>query len=482
MVMSPIDPAIAAIIEELRQRIAQLERVVAEKDRRIAELERTVEEQARKIDEQARIIEEWKRGHRARPRSGSKKKAREKKKPGRKPGHEPAQRPMPDRIDREEQRKKDECDGCRGGLTPTGKTREVVVEHVIPARVEVEKNILFEYLCDCCGKIQWSELPPEYGPEPPPGQPLLGPGVLCMALGLRYEMRLSFGKIAEYFENHVGLKVTDSGVYQLIERAARRTKAVSEEILEQALMSAWLNMDETSWWEDGKKLWAWLMANLDLSYFHFDESRGHKVIEKLLCELSEDGEVTAPYEGTVVSDFMGAYRTCEWMVHQWCWVHLLRDADKALEIAPDERIRKFSDGLHSIYTNALIAQSTADKSKQHGIRVRLGRLVADTELGKHPDVARLQYRALEEFHGLLHFMSDPQIPAHNNGGELAARALVVMRKVIGGTRSKRGTQAHAHFMSTSQTAHKQGIDHGDFIIKALAAYHSGAPPPSIFES
>jgi len=443
--------------------------------KRVAELEKLVEEQAR-------IIEEWKRGHRVRSRRGSKKKSGSKKKPGRKKGHEGSMRPIPDKIDKEVERTKDECCDCHGALIPTGKTEEIIIENVIPARVEVEKNILFEYLCAVCGKLHWSELPPEYGDKPLPGTSKLGPGALEMALDLRYDMRLSFGKIAEYFEKHVGLKITDSGVYQLIERAARRTKTVSEEILEQALMSAWLNMDETIWWQDGKKLWAWLMANLDLTYFHFDESRGHKVIEKLLCELSDDGEVVAPYEGTVVSDFMGAYRTCEWMVHQFCWVHLLRDADKALEMAPDERIEKFADTLHRIYVDALVAQSTGDESKQRGIRIRLGRVIADAELGKHPDVARLQSRALEEFHGLLHFMSDPQIPAHNNGGELAARALVVMRKMIGGTRSELGTEVHAHFMSTSQTAHKQGIDHGDFIVKALAAQHAGKPPPSIFQS
>ena len=40
----------------------------------------------------------------------------------------------------------------------------------------------------------------------------------------------------------------------MLERAARRTKSVSEEILERALMDAWLNMDETTWWQDGEKL------------------------------------------------------------------------------------------------------------------------------------------------------------------------------------------------------------------------------------
>ena len=189
----------------------------------------------------------------------------------------------------------------------------------------------------------------------------------------------------------------------------------------------------------------------------------HKVIETLLRELDEEGNVIAPYEGTVVSDFMGAYRTCNWMVH------LLRDADKAVEMAPDERIRKFSESLHTIYTDALVAQSTGDESKQRGIRIRLGRLVTNAELGGHPDVARLQTRCTEEFHGLLQFMNDLDIQAHNNGGELAALALVVMRKVVSGTRSERGTEVHAHFMSTSPTARKQGIDHSEFIIEVLAA-------------
>lgn len=472
----PIEQVLREENEALRKRVAKLEKTVEEQARIIEDLKKTLEEQTR-------IIEEWKRGYRIRPRRGSKKKNKSgKKKPGRKKGHEGSVRPIPDKIDRDVERPKEECSDCHSTLTPTGRTEEVIIENVIPARVEVERNILFEYLCEGCGQIHWSELPPEYGDKPLPGTSKLGPEVLSMALDLRYDMGLSFHKIAKYFKEHVDLKITASGVYQLIERAARRTETVPQEIMERALMSTWLNMDETTWWQDGDKLWAWLIANLDLSYFHFDESRGHGVIEKLLCELDENGNVVAPYEGVVVSDFMGAYRTCEWMIHQFCWVHLLRDAAKALEMTPDDRIRKFADSLYAIYADALVAQSTGDESKQHGIRIRLGRLIADTAIGGHPDAARLQARAQLEFHGLLHFMSDPEIPAHNNGGELAARALVLFRKVVFGTRSERGTEVHAHFMSTSQTAHKQGIDHGDFIVKTLAAHYSGKPPPSIFDS
>jgi len=170
------------------------------------------------------------------------------------------------------------------------------------------------------------------------------------------------------------------------------------------------------------------------------------------------------------------------MIHQFCWVHLLRDAAKAFEMSPDERSEKFSDMLHEIYVDALDAQSTQDESKKRSVRIRLGQLNSNAELGIHPDVKRLQARAHLEFHCLLHFMDHPEIPAHNNGGELAVRALVIMRKILYGTRSERGTQVHSQFMSMSQTAKKQGIDLGDFVIDFLAAGNSGQPPPSIFQS
>ena len=219
----PNDQTLREENEKLRKRIEELEKIV---------------------EEQARIIEEWKRGHRSRSRPNSRKKRKgRKKKPGRKKGHEGSRREIPDKIDKNVERNMDECDDCHGALMPTGNTEEVVIENVIPARVEVERNILFEYLCEGCGQIHWSELPPEYGDKPLPGTSKLGPGALGLALNLRYDMRLPFNKIAQYFEKHVGLKITAAGIYHMLERAARRTKSVSEEILERTLMDAWLNME-----------------------------------------------------------------------------------------------------------------------------------------------------------------------------------------------------------------------------------------------
>lgn len=481
-----------------RQQAAERRQADAE---RVAELEgenRELRQREKslkaKVAEQKRIIEEWKRGHRVRskPRGKTskdgkkkdkKKDKKKRKKPGRKPGHEGAQRRMPDHIDQEKHHHKDCCDNqqCSDDLEPTGKTREYVVENVIPARVENTKHVEHEYVCVCCGKVQWSEMPPEYGTKSVPGQPILGPSVLPHVLDLRFDVKLSFHGIADYFGHHIGMPISPSGIWQMVERAGRRTASVYDEILLRARASRYLHMDETSWWEDGTRLWSWLVSNLELSLFHIDPSRGHKVVEKLLCELDEDGQVVVPYEGPVVTDFMGAYAACSWMLHQYCWIHLLRDAKKEAELDPCAPTEAFRDRLLDIYKDALEAQESEASGAKHGIRVRLGRLKSDAALGEHTDVARLQKRIDKEFHNLLLFLDLPGLPAHNNQAELDTRAIVVFRKIVYGTRSESGTRTHAHFMTLGQTARKQGWRLGEFVRQTLDAIRTGAPPPSIFQ-
>jgi transposase len=441
------------------------------RDVRIAELEK-------KIAELERIIEEWKRGHRARSKRRSTRQASEvRKKPGRKKGHAGAQRKDPGKPDRREHFRQDCCDNkaCKGRLKATGNSLEQKVEEVIPAKVEVVGLVTYEYECRDCGEIQWSKLPPEYGPKP-----LLGPMVLSMIASLRYELRLSFHQVAWHMTNVVGLRITASGVYQMLARAARRTAPVLAEILATARDAPFNHMDETSHFENGVQQWAWFLGSPEYSLFHIDRSRGHGVIEKLLCVLDEAGEVLVPYDGTVISDFMGAYATCAWMFHQYCWAHLICAAKKEADLDACPRTEEFRHRVAGIHRDGLVAQATQKRGAKQGIRIRLGRLAADPDLRRHKEVARLQDRIHVEFPNLLAFLDIPGLPADNNQGERDIRPLVVFRATSFGTRSPLGTATHAHWMSLTQTARKQEIPLAPFIAKAVSAHHAGRPLPSIF--
>jgi len=319
-------------ISELESRIFELERIIKEQDR-------IIKEQAETIKEQARVIEEWKRGHRVRGKRvrRKKKKSGQRRKPGRKAGHEGAQREIPTEVQEEEHHEKESCEHCNGILIPTGNKEEHISEDIIPARKKVTRHVVYEYYCPGCGCMHWSRLPPEYGGRPMRGQPVLGPGVLPFVASLRYDMGLSFYKIERYMSEHVGLDIKASGVCRKLQRAGEQTGYAYVEIQEMAKASLYNHMDETGWREDGIPKWAWITSNPELSLFHIDRSRGHRVIEKLLCGFDEGGEMVEPYEGAVISDFFSAYRCCAWMIHQYCWAHLIRDADKEAQMDPCRR-------------------------------------------------------------------------------------------------------------------------------------------------
>jgi hypothetical protein len=227
-----------------------------------------------------------------------------------------------------------------------------MVEEVIPARREVVRHVQHEGECQECGHAQWGALPPELGKAP-----VLGPSVLALVASLRFAFGLSWHKVSRYLEEHAGLKVTAGGLCQLFQRGARRTQPVVQDIADKALQLPFLHLDETSWYEGSEQLWAWIMAHPQLSLFHIEDSRGKEVVARLLSRGSAAEGTLQRYAGIAVTDFLGSYTAHEWLVHQYCWPHLLREAHKQAELKPCWETQCFLGTLRSLYHDGLRAQA-----------------------------------------------------------------------------------------------------------------------------
>jgi transposase len=164
----------------------------------------------------------------------------------------------------------------------------------------------------------------------------------------------------------------------------------------------------------------------------------------------------------------------------YCGAHTIREAKKIAEVSPCAATETFRDRLGTIYQIGKQAQQSGEVSARQGVRVRMGRLIADTVLGTDPDVARRQARLDEHFDGVLTFLDFPDVPSDNNATERDIRPLAVYRKVTGGTRSPRGSQTLAHWMSVTQTLRKNDLPLGPFILDLHRAYYEGSSPPSVF--
>lgn len=437
-----------------------------------ARLRERVAELEREVGDLRRVIEEWKRGHRQRSRRFSSRSERRcsgpRKRPGRKPGHPGAFRPVPERTDRTEPCAVSQCPDCGGAVEDTGVVEAVKVEELIPARIEVVAYEKRSCRCTKCGKTTIGALPAELGSAPKTGVALQS-----LVVSLRNESKMPLPDIVKYLRQHVGLTITEGGVSQMLARLARRTQATRSEIEQHIRSAAFVHMDETGWREDGEGHWGWLAGTPWASLFHIDPSRSRKVVDAILGE---------GFGGVLVTDFYSAYTSDPSQDHQWDWAHLIREAKKVAELDAKRRPQEFRDRLRALYEAALVAQATQEPSAKRGIRVRFGKLIHDADLRKHSEVLRLQHRMWLHTHGLLRFLDDPTLPADNNAAERDIRNLVRRRKISGCTRSRRGSQTLAHWLSISQTLSKQGSTIPQYLPAALRAYHSGAPLPPIIHS
>lgn len=76
------------------------------------------------------------------------------------------------------------------------------------------------------------------------------------------------------------------------------------------------NVDETSWREQGKKRWLWVVTTALATLFMIRDSRGKMVAQELLG---------TDFLGVVISDRYSSYHWVDEKRHQYCWAHLKRD-------------------------------------------------------------------------------------------------------------------------------------------------------------
>jgi hypothetical protein len=447
----------------------------ADLKRQLVELQRENHALRQELEKLRKEIEEWKRGFRERGKRRSSKGEGQSgdppKKPGQKPGHPGVTRPLPDRIDGTVEHPAPKLCDCGGSTVKTDETESVVVQDIPKVSAENILHVAAVGRCQRCGKRVVAKLPGSVPGGHSVAKVQLGPNVLAFALGLRFEHHVPLAGIASLLDTWFDLKVTAGGLSQLFARWGARSGATYQEILTRIRASAVVGADETGLRQNGVSGWVWLIRTAEASLFRIELSRAEWVIAAMLGEA---------FHGILCSDYYSVYTSHDDWIHAYCSAHTIREDKKIAELSHCPVTEEFQTRLRALYRDAEAAQASGDLTARRGIRIRMGRLIADAVLSAHPDVARLQARLHEHFHGVLTFLDHPDVPADNNATERDIRAMAVHRKVTGGTRSPIGSQTLAHWLSITQTRRKNDLPLRSFILDLHQAHQEGRPPPSVF--
>jgi transposase len=255
--------------------------------------------------------------------------------------------------------------------------------------------------------------------------------------------RMPVRLIKRLLDGLYGLSVSTGEISELLHRVAKKGQAFYQSLLSELRSSSVVHADETGFREDGRNGYVWSFSNPVSRYYTYSPSRSGQVARDALGGFNQ----------SLVSDFYGGYNWYRGL-HQYCWVHLLRDLKKLFEEHPkDPRVARFIEGVRIIYeeAKAFTSESVFTRQKQRRyFQARLCALACHHQSEGTPERV-LAERILKHQYGLFVFVERPEVPSDNNAAERAVRPFVVLRKVSGGTRSRQGSDTQAVLMSLFET-------------------------------
>jgi len=374
-------------------------------------------------------------------------------------GHPPWQRPPPTQIDRILTVAAPTCcPHCQSAdLQPVAQVQKHTQEDILLApRTVATSYVHRQAYCPQCDR---------HVLQPGPGELLgsyIGPVAKAAAVYLRHELNVSERKVSRFFADFFGLRFVPASAYGFERQAVRCGRPLYEDLRQKIRALPVAHADETGWRHDGQNHWVWYGGDDDLAFFQLDPHRSTAAAQALWG---------ARFAGVMVADAFASYHgVCpkDW---QSCLAHIKTKAKElgqelALLKGPatDAAALQFTQAIQgwvrqACQTHAQLAQQpwrakTAQR-KGRALRRQLRALCRAPLRYARAEAFRQRLMGPEQKHFFTCFRHRG-VPTTNNQAERSLRPLVIMRKVIHGTRSNQGLENHSVLRSLLETARRQG--------------------------
>ncbi len=449
----------AQLIEQLRQRIAELEARLA-KDSHNSSKPPSSDPPFRKLP----------------PRSQRKASGR---KPGGQKGHKGATRVLVDTPDHL-------IVIALEGACSCGRCRSQIPTQLLPERRQVIELVMHREVTEyrtvagtcACGRVQRSHFPEDIGA---PVQ--YGPAVSAFAVYMTQYQLLPFERTAAVLDELAGIAISPGSLYSAVQAAAARVQAPVAAIAEALVAAPLAHADETGVRVGGALQWLHVLSSASLTAYFPHPKRGGEALEAF--------GLLARFAGVLVHDHWSAYArfTCQ---HAFCNAHHLRELTAVAEMIPSQR--PWAEDMIALLCEA---NTLASEARAAGFAALPGPMVLDIQtrfeailnVAKARNPARapkpgsrrrvrqspahnLVKRLSDKREEVLRFLTDLRVPFDNNQAERDIRMPKLKQKVSGCFRSDQGIAHFAIIRSYLSTLRKQSAD----IFKSLVLTFQGSPP------
>jgi len=326
------------------------------------------------------------------------------------------------------------CPLCKKALGNVAETVTKYEEDIdLAPRKIIKKYIIHRYWCPNCQTFVRSTQVPDIQ--------RIGPNVMGYVLYARYRLRLPYNLIQNSLLDLHDFKISEGEINQKLQEAKDLFGKDHDAICELIKNARAVHADETGWRMNGANWWLWVfVTDKGVVRYVIEDTRGQGV-----PKLALGGKT----DRVIISDGYAAYAKLPGQKQQ-CWVHLLRNA-KFVSQSLYEDLLKIYLQLTDELTKPINQRKPAKEFEDY-----LAQIIARKY--SEPEAKKIQNRAQNHSPFLFTCLGYDNVLTENNTAERAIRKQVIMRKVFGGSRSLKGTQAHQVNTSVIETQLKQNPD------------------------
>ena len=340
---------------------------------------------------------------------------------------------------------------------------------IIPAQVRVIRHIRYKYACRRCETgITTAPMPAQVIPKS-----IATPGLLAYVATAKYVDSLPLYRQSTIFKR-LGVELNRATLANWMIRVAEVIAPLIELMQADLKDSAVIHMDETPVQvlrepdrpaTSKSYMWVSMSGAYDpaMVLYEYDPSRGAAVPERLL-----DG-----YQGYLVTD---AYKGYASVTNQGtitgigCWAHVRRKFDEALKVQGKSKTGKAQYAMNEIRKLYAIERQIQNKppdEKQSIRQARAGPILQKLRSWLQRSLHQVPPKTVlgkaltytdNEWHRLVRYIEDGELPIDNNRCENAIRPFVVGRKNWLFSNSQQGVRASAAIYSLIETAKHNDLE------------------------
>ena len=348
--------------------------------------------------------------------------------------------------------------GCRDLLQ---KKAEPFYTHQVVELPDIQMDIthyrLHRAQCSACGKSVKADLPAEVRSG-------YGPRLSALIAQLSGTCGESRETVRDFVQSVLGVSISTGAVQRVIDRTSQALAPIHKALGEKARVSPINHVDETSWFNEAKLCWLWVMVNHAVAYFLVQANRSEQAFLSLIQH----------WEGILVSDNFSFYR--KWVqLRQTCLAHLIRRA-RALAQRGDPELSHF--GKRLVVELSLLCSWAGQRPTVGQWRAFYARFVHLLFSHQHrkDEAGKLARLLIAEMDCLWVFLEENGVEHTNNRAERALRFGVTWRKRSMGTQSQKGDRWVERILSLKHTCRMHGILTFPILVEAISSFFKDQPP------